>query len=196
MSRQERLFYLKKTAEESAALRQAVIDQLGLQILDLADLMSGVIGAGGKIMVVGNGGLATAASRFAGELMVRLRTERDRQALPAVSLCVDPAVMTAAANDFGYENVFARQVEGLGRKGDMLFILSTSGNSANLVQAARTARALGLISCALLGGSGGKLAKMIDNCLIIPHPSPQRVQEEHIFIINLLVEMIEGALFS
>ena len=196
MSRQERLFYLKKTAEESAALRQAVIDQLGLQILDLADLMSGVIGAGGKIMVVGNGGLATAASRFAGELMVRLRTERDRQALPAVSLCVDPAVMTAAANDFGYENVFARQVEGLGRKGDMLFILSTSGNSANLVQAARTARALGLISCALLGGSGGKLAKMIDTCLIVPHPSPQRVQEEHIFIINLLVEMIEGALFS
>ena len=196
MNRSERLLFLKKTAEESASLRQAMIEQLGPGILDLADLMSGVIGSGGKIMVIGNGGLATEASRFASELVVRLRTERDRQALPAVSLCVDPAVMTATANDYGYEHVFARQIEGLGRKGDLLLVLSTSGNSANLIQAVRSARDRGLISCALLGGTGGQLAKTLDRCLIIPHPSPQRVQEEQVFIIHLLVEMIEGVLFS
>jgi D-sedoheptulose 7-phosphate isomerase len=196
MNKKKRLDYLKKLAEESAALRRSAVDRLGPKILELADLMSGVIGAGGKIMVAGNGGLATAASLFAAELIGRARPERNRQALPVVALCVDSAILTAAANDYGYENIFARQVEGLGRKGDMLFVLCADGESVNLLNAAQVARELGIIVCALLGGSGGRLATAIENSLTVPHPSPQRVQEEHIFIIHLLVEMIESDLFA
>ncbi|HKK21487.1 MAG TPA: SIS domain-containing protein, partial [candidate division Zixibacteria bacterium] len=107
----------------------------------------------------------------------------------------DPVIMTAASNDYGFENVFARQVEGLGSKGDMLFLLSTSGNSPNLVRAAQAAHERGMITVALLGGNGGRLAKIVERALIIPHPSTQRIQEEHIFIIHHLVELIESDLF-
>jgi D-sedoheptulose 7-phosphate isomerase len=196
MNPDEKLSRLLKTAKESAALRLAVADQLGKSILDLADLMSGVIGSGGKIMVAGNGGLATAASRFTSDLVVRLRPDRNRQALPAIALCVDSAVMTAAANDYGYENMFARQVEGIGRKGDMLLLLSGSGNSENLIRAAQTAREMKILCAAILGGDGGTLLTRVDHALLVPHNSPQRIQEEQVFIIHILVEMIEGDLFA
>lgn len=196
MSEDVRLTRLKKVAEESAILRRSVVDQLGSQILELAAVISGVMGAGGKLLIAGNGGSASDASHFAAEMIVRLTAERSRQALPAIALGMDPSVTTAAANDFGYEHVFARQVEGLGNKGDLLFVLSTSGNSPNLIKAATVARDRSMLSAALLGGSGGKLAKQIERSLIIPHTSTQRIQEEHIFIIHTLVELIEGDLFG
>lgn len=196
MSEDIRLTQLKKVAEESAILRRSVVDQLGSQILDLAAVISGVMGAGGKLLIVGNGGSASDASHFAAEMIVRLTAERSRQSLPAIALGMDPSVTTAAANDFGYENVFARQVEGLGNKGDLLFVLSTSGNSPNLIKATTVARERGMLSAALLGGQGGKLAKLIERSLIVPHTSTQRIQEEHIFIIHTLVELIEGDLFG
>ncbi len=191
MNQQEELFQLKKLAEESAILRQAVIEQLGTQILDIAHLISGVIGAGGKILLAGNGGFAASASHLAAELMVRLSAERNRQSLPAVALCIDPSVMTAAANDYGFENIFARQVEGLGQKGDMLIVMSTSGNSPNLVKAAKTAHDRGMITVACLGGTGGRLRKIVQRTLLVPHVSTQRIQEEHLFIMHLLVELVE-----
>lgn len=196
MNEDVRLIPLKKAAEESAILRRSVIDQLGSQILELAAVISGVMGAGGKLLIAGNGGSASDASHFAAEMIVRLTSERNRQSLPAIALGMDPSVTTAAANDFGFENVFARQVEGLGNKGDLLFVLSTSGNSPNLIKAVAVARERGMLSGALLGGRGGKLAKLIERPLIIPHTSTQRIQEEHIFIIHLLVELIEGDLFG
>ena len=196
MNRDEQLILLRKLAEETAILRKSVVEKLGTEILDLAAVISGVIGTGGKIMLAGNGGSAADASHFAAEMIVRLTAERNRQSLPAMALSVDPSVMTAAANDFGYDNVFARQVEGLGNKGDMLFVISTSGNSANLIKAAQTAREKGLICVGLLGGTGGKLTTAVDRALIVPHPSTQRIQEEHTFIIHLLVELVEGDLFS
>ena len=196
MSEDVRLIRLKKVAEESAILRRSVVDQLGSKILDLAAVISGVMGTGGKLLIAGNGGSASDASHFAAEMIVRLTAERSRQSLPAIALGMDPSVTTAAANDFGFENVFARQVEGLGNKGDLLFMLSTSGNSPNLIKAASVARERGMLSAALLGGRGGKLAKQIERSLIIPHTSTQRIQEEHIFIIHALVELIEGDLFG
>ncbi|MGD8923253.1 MAG: SIS domain-containing protein [Candidatus Zixiibacteriota bacterium] len=196
MNKSEKINYLNRVAKDSALLRQSTVERLGPDILETADIISGVIGSGGKVMLVGNGGLATAASHLAGELIVRLRAERNRQALPAVALCVDPAVMTAAANDYGYENVFSRQIEGLGRKGDMLMVLSVSGESANIVKAVQTARELGIITCAILGGNGGRVAGMVERSLVIPETSPLRVQEELIFLIHLLVEMIESDLFA
>ena len=196
MKKNDKLAYLNRVAEESAMLRQSVIEQLGPRIIDMANLMSGVIGAGGKIMAAGNGGTATAASRFVSELVVRLQADRNRQALPAIALCVDPAVMTAAASEFGYESVFSRQIEGLGKKGDLLFILSANGKSSSLEKAVQTAREIGMLSCGMVGGDGGNLAPMLENALVIPHPSSLRVQEEQIFIIHLLVEMIESHLFA
>lgn len=195
MNREEQLNRLRKLAEETTILRKSVVEQLGAAILDLAAVISGVIGTGGKILVAGNGGSAADASHFAAEMVVRLTSDRNRQSLPAMALNTDSAVMTAAANDFGFENVFARQVEGLGQKGDMLFVISTSGNSANLIKAAQTARDKGMISVGLLGGGGGKLAPMVDRALIVPHPSTQRIQEEHSFIIHVLVELVESDLF-
>jgi D-sedoheptulose 7-phosphate isomerase len=195
MKRVKKLEHLRRLAEETTLLRKTVIEQLGRQILDMAAVISGVLGSGGKILIAGNGGSAADACHFAGEMVVRLTADRNRQALPAIALCTDPATMTAAANDFGFENVFARQVEALGNKGDMLFVISTSGNSPNLVKAAQTAKELGLLTAGLLGGKGGKLRGMVDRAIVIPHPSTQRIQEEHIFVIHLLVEMVESDLF-
>lgn len=196
MTTDEKLARLAAVSEECCILRKAVVDQMGPQILDLAANISGVIGAGGKILIAGNGGSAADASHFCGEMIVRLSADRSRQALPAIALCVDPAVMTAAANDFGYENIFARQVEGLGNQGDMLLVFSTSGNSPNLIKAVQSARSKSIITSALLGGTGGKLATMVERSLVIPHPSTQRIQEEHSFIIHVLVELIESDLFG
>lgn len=194
MNKEKQLTHLKKLAEETAILRKLVVEQLGLQIMDLAAVISGVIGSGGKILIAGNGGSAADASHFAGEMIVRLSSKKNRQALPALALSVDPAVLTAAGNDYGFENIFARQVEGLGHKGDMLLVMSTSGNSMNLVRAVQTARERGLLTVGLLGGNGGELGKIVELALIIPHPLTQRIQEEHIFILHILVELIESDL--
>ncbi|MBU8934109.1 MAG: SIS domain-containing protein [candidate division Zixibacteria bacterium] len=196
MNKDEKLLYLKRLGDETAILRKSVLETLGQEILDMAALMSGVLGAGGKIMIAGNGGSAADASHFAGEMIVRLSSVRARQSLPALALCVDPSVMTAAANDFGYDSIFSRQIEGLGHKGDLLLVISTSGNSPNLIKAVHTAREGNILTAGLLGGKGGKLASIVDRALIIPHPSTQRIQEEHIFIIHLLVEFMESDLFG
>jgi len=196
MKKDEKLIFLKNLAEETSILRKSMVEELGPNILELAAVISGVIGTGGKLLLAGNGGSAADSSHFAGEMIVRLSAERNRQSLPAIALSADTAVLTAAANDYGFENVFARQVEGLGQKGDMLFVLSTSGNSPNLIKAVDTAKRMGIITVGLLGNSGGKLVKAVDRALVIPHPSTQRVQEEHIFIIHILVELVEGDLIK
>lgn len=196
MKEEVRLAQLRELAGQTAQLRKVVVEELGRPMLEMAAHMAAVIGSGGKILMAGNGGSAADASHFAGELIVRLSAERKRQALPAIALNADTVVMTAAANDFGYENVFARQVEGLGNRGDMLLVISTSGNSDNLVRAVHAARERKMLTAALLGGSGGRLLQMVDRTITIPSSSTQRIQEEHIFIIHLLVEFIESDLFG
>ena len=196
MKKDERLLRLKKLADETALLRKLTVENLGVEIIDLAAVISGVIGSGGKLLLAGNGGSAADASHFAGEMVVRLSADRNRQSLPAISLNTDTTVLTAAANDFGFENIFSRQVEGLGQRGDMLLVISTSGNSLNLLKAVQTAKKQNILTTGLLGHDGGKLAKTVDRALIVPHPSTQRVQEEHIFIIHSLVELIEGDLLN
>ncbi len=184
-----------RAAEESSRLRKMTAESLATPLVELADMISGVIGAGGKLLICGNGGSAADSSHMAAELIVRLNSQRNRQSLPAVALNADTAILTAAGNDFGFEQIFARQVEGLGRKGDILFLISTSGNSSNLLRAAETAKKNGLFVVALLGGDGGKLALLVNKSLVVPHPSVQRIQEEQIFLIHLLVELIESDLF-
>ncbi|MDZ4723322.1 MAG: SIS domain-containing protein [candidate division Zixibacteria bacterium] len=195
MNQQERLLQLKRQVDDSVILRQAVFEQLGPKLVETADVISGVIGSGGKVMIAGNGSLASIASLFAGELVVRLSRERSRHALPAMALCADFSVMTGTADDYGFENVYSRQIEALGQKGDLLMILSATGNSTNLVRAAQVARERGLIAVALLGGNGGKLRGIVDRSLVISHPASVRIEEEHLFIVHLLVDLIERDLF-
>jgi phosphoheptose isomerase len=191
MTQNEKLIQLRKLADETVLSRHALIEHLGTPILELSDQIAAVIGSGGKLLVAGNGGLAAIASLFAGELVNRMSVKRARQSLPALSLSADAAMLTAAADQFGYEWVFARQIEGIGHRGDMFIALSTTGNPPNLVRAVQTARDKGIISAALLGGTGGKLRTAVDRPLVIPHASRQRVREEQLFVLHVLVELIE-----
>ncbi|MBD3401689.1 SIS domain-containing protein [candidate division GN15 bacterium] len=196
MNDQEKLALVKRLADDSAVLRKSVIDQVGEKLIALAGVVSGVIGSGGRVLIAANGVLAGVASGLATELIVRTSSERNRQSLPAMALNADSSVVTAAANQYGYEHVFARQVDGLGRKGDILIVMCLDGGCVNLIRAVKTARERGMISCALIGGSGGELARLADRTIVVPHPSPQRIQEEHLFLVHTLVDLLERDLFA
>ena len=193
---EERISFIKKSAEDAISLRRLVIEDHVRSISDLAARMAAVIGGGRKILVCGNGGSAADSSHLVTELVVRLTSARNRTALPALSLASDAAVITASGNDFGFDQIFARQVEALGGAGDMLLLLSTSGKSANLLRAAETAVKKKLIVCALLGADGGDLAGVVEQSVIIPSDCIQRIQEEQKFVIHSLVELIETDLFG
>lgn len=193
---EEKQALIKKKAEDAAILLRSTADQLSSEIVSLADIMSGVIGTGGKIMLAANGPLAGIVSSFVAELVTRAAHDRNRQALPAIALSANPSVMTAAADQFGYEYLYARQVDGIGHKGDMLIVLSSDGGTINLVRAVQAAREKNIITGALLGGNGGELAKLADRVLMTGHPSSQRAQEEHLFILHMLVDLLEGDLFA
>jgi len=194
MNEEEQIQFVVRQAKDSADFRRTAIESLSRPLIDLAHVITGIIGSGGKIMICGNGGSAADSTHMAAEMIVRLTAERNRQPLPAVALTTDSSILTAAGNDFGFDEIFARQVRGLGKMGDMLLMISTSGNSSNLIRAVQAAREQNMVTAALLGGQGGKLAGQVDRKIVIPHSSVQRIQEEQIFLIHLLVELIEGDL--
>lgn len=148
-----------------------------------------------KVLVCGNGGSAADAQHMAGELVGRF--QRDRTGLPCIALTTDTSILTACANDFGYEDVFARQVEAMGVADDVLIGISTSGNSANVIKAFQAATDIGMKQVALTGNDGGLIAKA-DGVLsiVVPSCSTQRIQESHITIIHVLCELVEDALFG
>ncbi len=144
---------------------------------------------GGKVLVFGNGGSAADSQHFAAELVGRFKKER--RALAAIALTVDTSALTAIANDYGYEASFARQVEALGRTGDIAFGISTSGNSKNVIAAIKKAREIGLKTIGLLGCGGGALRKECDISIVVGSSDTPRVQESHITIIHILCELID-----
>lgn len=147
-----------------------------------------------KILLAGNGGSAADAQHFAGEMLGRFQCG-DRESLPALSLCVDASVTTCIANDYGYDRVFARQVEGLGSSGDILVAISTSGNSNNLIEALRVAKNKNMITVGLLGKTGGDMKEECDYSLVVPSNITPRIQEIHTFVVHLLCEYIEREMF-
>lgn len=164
------------------------------QIEQIALLMAESISKGGKIFSCGNGGSHCDAMHFAEELSGRYR--ENRAALPALAIS-DPSHLTCVSNDFGYEHVFARFLEGLGNEGDVLLSLSTSGNSPNIIAALETARSKGMKTVLLSGKDGGKLAGQADYEVIVPHFGyADRIQEIHIKIIHILIMLIEEAVAS
>jgi phosphoheptose isomerase len=150
--------------------------------------------AGGKLLACGNGGSAADAQHFVAELLGRMGPER--RSLPAITLSVDPSAVTAIGNDYGYENVFARQVEGLGRSGDVLLAISTSGKSPNILRAIRAARAKGMQVVALAGQGGDPLLGECEVSVHIPSPNTQRVQELHMAVLHAICEYIDARVLS
>ena len=158
-----------------------------------ADTIVRCLEDGGKVLVCGNGGSAADAQHFAAELVGHFE-QPGRRALGAVALCADSAVLTAWANDTGFDDVFARQVEALGRRGDILFGISTSGRSPNVVRALEASRSQGMTALALLGGDGGPAAKAADTAIVVPSSDTQHIQEAQIAIIHLVCQLIEEEL--
>ncbi len=150
--------------------------------------------AGKKILFAGNGGSAADSQHLAAELVSRLKF--DRPALRALSLTVDTSALTAIGNDYGYKEVFARQIAALGDKGDIFFAISTSGNSENILEALKEAQKRGLITIGLTGESGGKMRNMCDHILCVPSYETPKIQECHIIIGHIICECIENALFA
>lgn len=162
------------------------------RIEQAADLLAAAFKSGGKVLICGNGGSACDAMHFAEELTGRFRN--DRPPLPAIA-CVDAGHITCTANDYGFDQIFSRWVEALGRPGDVLIVLSTSGNSENIVRAAAAGKARGMMTIALLGKSGGKLKGTCDLEWIAPGEFADRIQEIHMLVLHTLIECIEARVF-
>jgi D-sedoheptulose 7-phosphate isomerase len=169
----------------------AAMEPLALEVDRVAALVVAALRAGGTIFTCGNGGSATDAAHLSEELVGRYRA--NRRPLPAVCLGADGAALTCIANDFGYEQVFARQLAALGRPGDLLVCFSTSGNSPNLLAALEAARAAGVGSIALLGGAGGRARPLADHALVVPSANGARVQEAHTLLLHAICEAVEAA---
>lgn len=179
---------------ESLALKARVLEQQSGAVVAMARALLEGLRRGGKVLLCGNGGSAADAQHLAAELVNRFR--RERPALPALALTTDTSVLTSVANDRAFEEVFARQIEALGRPGDILLLLSTSGRSPNLHRAARAARARGLTVLGLLGGDGGGLDAQCDLSLVVPSDHTPRVQEVQLLIGHILCEAVEVALYG
>jgi len=170
------------------------LDSLGEVVVTAGFMCAQSLAASNKIMICGNGGSAADAQHIASELTGRF--VKDRKALAGLALTTDTSALTSIANDYQFESIFSRQVEGLGKPGDVLIGISTSGNSANVYQAVLTAKAEGIKTIGLLGRDGGKIAPLVDCAIIVPSDTTALIQEAHIFIGHVLCAMIEEQLLG
>jgi D-sedoheptulose 7-phosphate isomerase len=185
--------YVGAYLAETIALLEATI-ALEPEILRTVEVWKGAIQAGGKVIFCGNGGSAADAQHLAAELMGRFLFDRDPMA--AVSLTVDTSALTAIGNDYGFANVFSRQLRGIGKVGDVIFGMSTSGDSENVVKAFEVARDMGIITVGMTGTGGGKMAQVSDILLAVPHSKTNHIQEAHIAIGHMICAMVEDNLCS
>jgi D-sedoheptulose 7-phosphate isomerase len=190
------------------AARFAVMMQRSAELkrriaVELADAVVGVVTAcetslrdGGKLMFCGNGGSAADSQHLATELLIRLRGSVERASWPALALTLDPAALTAGGNDYGYDRVVERPLRGLGRRGDVLFGITTSGRSPNVVLALRAAREMGIVTVGLLGGDGASAMVHCDHALLVPDKETARIQECHIALGHAVLELLEDRLVA
>src|SRR5262249_12053997 len=183
---------VRRIAAESASLQQRFFSESAGRILEVGETIARALRDGGKVLAFGNGGSAADAQNLASELVGRF--QRPRKGLAAIALTTDTSILTAVANDFGFETVFRRQVEALGRPGDVAVAISTSGRSPNVLAAVRAARALSLLTVGLTGHGRGRLAPPGAQLLDVPHPLAARIQEVHIMVVHLLCQIVEEAM--
>lgn len=179
---------------EASRMHALAAESLSDAVAGAAAVVTEALGAGNKVLLCGNGGSAADAQHIAAELAGRLRL--DRGGLPAIALTVNSSTMTALANDYGYDMVFARQVDALGRTGDVLVGISTSGRSPNVVRALEAARAAGVVTVGLVGRDAGDMGELCDHLIAVPTDDTQRIQEIHIAAGHAICEIVESALFG
>jgi D-sedoheptulose 7-phosphate isomerase len=180
----------------SAEVKRDVAGACLGEIVAAAEMVIQTLRTGGKVMLCGNGGSAADSQHIAAEFTNRLSAELSRPPLAALALTTDTSFLTSNANDYGFEHVFERQVQGLGRKGDVLIGISTSGASRNVVRAVQCCRELNIKTIGLLGGNGGEVRALVDVAIVVPSTSTQHIQEAHITIGHIVSELVEKALFG
>ncbi len=181
-----------ESINESASTKMRLLEgNYPEQIEKIGLLLAETIRSGGKILFCGNGGSAADSQHLAAELVVRLRSSFERPAIAAIALTVDTSILTACGNDYGFDYIFARQVEALARPEDVLIAISTSGNSKNIVKAIESAKKIGTKVIGMLGRTGGVIAPMCDESFIAPSSTTARIQESHILTGHLWCEIIE-----
>jgi D-sedoheptulose 7-phosphate isomerase len=182
---------IRRVAAESALLQQRFFAESAERLVEVGGRIARALREGGKVLAFGNGGSAADAQHLVSELVGRLR--RERRGLAAIALTTDPSVLTAVGNDYGFEAVFRRQVEALGKRGDVAIGISTSGRSRNVLEALRAARAQELVTVGLTGGGGGDLRGLVDHLIDVPHADTQRIQEVHSMVVHVLCAVVEEA---
>jgi len=190
------LSYVVQEFQASVAVKQSILDDSGFmqQVTDMGHRLIDCYEAGNKLLVAGNGGSAADAQHIAAEFVSRFNF--DRPGLPALALTTDTSILTAVGNDYGYDQLFRRQIEANGVGGDVFLGISTSGNSPNILQALEAARLKGIMTFGLSGQSGGKMRDLCDYCLCVPSEDTPRIQEAHILIGHTLCAMVELSLFE
>ena len=188
--------FISDSLAESAETKKKIEQECLTDILISADTLAGAFKNGKKLLLCGNGGSAADCQHIAAEFVIRLSHKIQRPALPAIALTTDTSNLTAGGNDIGFENVFARSIEGLGREGDILLAISTSGNSPNVIKAVEKAHEKKMKVIGFLGGTGGKLKSMVDMPVVIPSSNTQRIQEGHITVAHIVCELVEEELFG
>ncbi len=182
--------------ERSIALKQRFAAEYCGAIVAMADRCVAALAGGGKLLLCGNGGSAADAQHLAAELLVRLRPDVNRDGVPAITLALDTSSLTACGNDYSFEEYFERMVRSLGRPGDALIGITTSGKSPNVIRALQAARDMGIAALGLLGGDGGPALQHCDSAIIVPSRETGRIQECHITIGHALMELIEDGLLA
>ena len=182
---------IQKHFQKSLAVLQDTLSNCPKDIIDASELLVHAVKNDRKILIAGNGGSAADAQHIAAELIIRLNKNIDRPAIPAIALTTDTSILTAGGNDIGFDNVFARQIQGLGNRDDIFILISTSGNSQNLITAVEMARTKGLKIIGLLGNNGGVLKEFCDISIIIPSKDTQHIQEAHIVVYHILCQNVE-----
>jgi len=185
---------IKFIIQESIDLKRAILedDDLISQILKAISVIASSLRSGKKLMIAGNGGSAADSQHMAAEFVGKLYSQREP--LPAIALTTDTSILTAISNDFSFSEVFVRQLSALAKPGDVLLLISTSGNSLNLIRAAEESKKLGVITIGLLGNKGGKLAEIVDIPIVIKHSNVQRIQESQLMIEHIICELVEKQL--
>jgi len=186
--------FVLKAFSDSAAVKQQFAREHADRIAQVAALIVTAFREGRKVLLFGNGGSATDAAHIAAEFVGRYK--RERKPLPAIALATDIAAITCIANDYGFDELFARQIRAHGQKGDIAIAISTSGNSPNVLKGVAAARECGMITIAWTGGTGGKLAGLVDHPFIVPSTVTARIQESHITLGHVLCELVEETLLG
>ncbi|ABB43852.1 phosphoheptose isomerase [Sulfurimonas denitrificans DSM 1251] len=188
--------YIKEQIKKSFEIKQTIYENENLinKIEEVSKLCVALYRGDKKTILAGNGGSAADAQHIAAELVGRYGF--DRPSIPSLALTTDTSCLTAIGNDYGYDNVFSRQLEGMGQAGDIFIGISTSGNSKNIINAFISAKKKGITTVALVGRDGGEMAKMADVALVVPSDSTPRIQESHILIGHIICDIIEKEIFG